>query len=297
MTNSEPANVLIVSCEDGAGDTIVPRLMAAGASLERIRIVSVVSDAKGEERLPSIPADLALLEKAIDKHDARLVIIDPLVAYLPDNVNTHKDQSVRRALAPLARLAERSGVAIVVVRHLRKAEHENSIYAGGGSIAIIAQARTGLLVTEDPENAEDRILSVTKCNVAAKAPSLRFRFSTPGTDKPELLAPRIEWLGESTLSADELVQKTRGRRRTGPKEVAEDFLRDVLSERPKSANWVEEQAKERGISPATMGRAKTSLGVWSRRREWFATEGIELGESNSPEDLWFWWIAPSDRQE
>ena len=108
MTISEPANVLIVSCEDGADDTIVPRLMAAEANLERIRIVSVVLDAKGEERLPSIPADLTLLEKAIDEHDARLVIIDPLVAYLPDNVNTHKDQSVRRALAPLARLAERS---------------------------------------------------------------------------------------------------------------------------------------------------------------------------------------------
>jgi hypothetical protein len=70
------------------------------------------------------------------------------------------------------------------------------------------------------------------------------------------------------------------------------FLREVLGERPMSANWIKQQSGERGISPATLERAKTSLGIWSRRREWFATEGIKLGESNSLEDLWFWWIAP-----
>ena len=288
----EPGNVVIASCEDGMADTIVPRLNAADAELSRIHFFSVLRDGKGGERLPAIPEDLPAFERVISETNAQLVIIDPLMGYLSDTANSWKDQSVRKALTPLAGLAERSGAAIVVVRHLRKGEHESAIYAGGGSIAIIGQARTGLLVTEDPEKATDRILSVTKCNVAAKAPSLRFRFSTPGPDQPMLLAPKIEWLEEVQLSADELVQGARCRSRNGPKEEAVTFLREVLANGPMSANWIEKQAGERGISPATLGRAKSSLGVWSRRREWLETEGIELGEPNSPEDLWFWWIPP-----
>lgn len=300
MPNSQEAcevgSVVIASCEDGMADTIVPRLNAAHADLSRIHFFSVIRDGKGGERLPAIPEDLPAFERVINETNAQLVIIDPLMGYLSSAADSWKDQSVRKALTPLACLAERSGAAIVVVRHLRKSEHESAVYAGGGSIAIIGQARTGLLVTAHPENVEDRILSVIKCNVAAKAPSLRFRFTAPGPDQPTLLAPKIEWLEEVQLSADELVQGARRRNRNGPRDEAVTFLKETLAERPMSANWVEEQAKERGISPATMGRAKTSLGVWSRRREWFATEGIKLGESNSPEDRWFWWIAPSNRQ-
>jgi hypothetical protein len=289
-----PGGVVIASCEDGVADTIVPRLMAADADLSRVYFFSGLVDTNGDERLPVIPEDLPAFARVISESNARLVIIDPLVGYVSERKNSWSDQSIRTALIPLAALAERSGAAIVIVRHLRKSEHESAIYAGGGSIGIIGQARTGLLVTENPDNAEERILSVTKCNVAAKASSLRFRFSTPGTDRPELLAPRIEWLGESTLSADELVQKTRCRRRTGPRDAAEDFLRDVLSEGPRSANWVKEQADKRGIASATLERAKRELGVKSERRESFENKGTKLSDPASRDDRWFWWIEPSD---
>jgi hypothetical protein len=229
--------------------------------------------------------------------NAKLVIIDPLMAYLGDGVNSHRDQSIRRALSPLANLAQESGAAIIIVRHLRKSEHESAIYAGGGSIGIIGQARTGLLVAEDPANRENRILAVTKCNVAAKAPSLRFRFSTPGPDQPTLLAPRVDWLGESQLSADELVQTARRGRRDGPRDEATAFLKEALSDQPMPANWIKKEAKERGIASATLERAKRELGVKSKRREWFKNKGTKLGDSSSPDDRWFWWIEPSDNSD
>ena len=93
------------------------------------------------------------------------------------------------------------------------------------------------------------------------------------------------------------VQGARSRSRNGPKEEAVTFLRDVLAEWPMSANWIKEQAEKRGISSATLGRAKSSLKVQSKRREWLESKEIELGEPNSTEDLWFWWIAPCDRHE
>ena len=290
----EPGGTLIISCEDGVADTVVPRLQAAEADLQRIKILSVIRDADGAERLPVIPADLPVIRDVIAEMRAKLVIIDPLMAYLGDRVNSWSDQSIRRALSPLANLAQESGAAILVVRHLRKSDDGPAIYRGGGSIGIIGQARTGLLVAEDPGNSDNRILAVTKCNVAAKAPSLRFRFSTPGPDQPTLLAPKIDWLGEVQLSADELVHAAPGRRRHGPSDEATEFLKEVLSDRPMPANWIKKEAKERGIASATLERAKRALGVKSKRREWLKNKGTELGKSTSPGDRWFWWIEPSD---
>lgn len=116
----EPGGVVLCSAEDGIGDTVRPRLDAAGGDAERVLALATVPDGDAE-RLISVPEDLDVLRRGIERVSAALVIVDPLMAFLSGDVNSHRDQDVRRALAPLARLAEGTGVAVVVVRHLNKA--------------------------------------------------------------------------------------------------------------------------------------------------------------------------------
>src|SRR5262249_22936941 len=151
-----------------AADTIRPRLEAAGADLDRIHIFHAVRR-EGHEVIPSLPENLPELERAIRDRHAELVVIDPLMAYLGGGVDAHRDQDVRRALAPLAKMVERTGAAGLAVRHLNKggASGGNPLYRGGGSIGIIGAARSGLLVARDPDDPERRVFAVTKSNLAA----------------------------------------------------------------------------------------------------------------------------------
>jgi hypothetical protein len=142
--------VVICSAEDGLADTIRPRLDAAGGDPEKVLALGTLME-DGNERLISIPEDISAIEQGIERVDAAAVFIDPLMAFLSGRHNAHKDQDVRRALAPLAGLAERTGVAVAVVRHLNKATGGNPLYRGGGSIGIVGAARSALLVAKHPE--------------------------------------------------------------------------------------------------------------------------------------------------
>jgi RecA-family ATPase len=170
-----PADVVIVSLEDGVADTIRPRLEAADGDLARIHVITSIGP---EQRIPSVPDDLGEMEPVIAERGVKLVILDPLMGALSAGVNAHRDQDVRRALAPLAAMAQRTGAAIVIVRHLNKAEEKSAIYRGGGSIGIIGAARVGLLVARDPDatSPDDprRVLAVAKCNLARESRALRF---------------------------------------------------------------------------------------------------------------------------
>jgi len=154
----EAAGVVLLSAEDGLADTIRPRLDAAGGDPSRVLALATVQDAHGE-RLVSIPEDLEIIRLGIERVNAKLMIVDPLMAFLSGDVNSHRDQDVRRALAPLAAVAESTGAAVVVVRHLNKDSGGNVLYRGGGSIGIIGAARCALLVAKHPEDENIRNLS------------------------------------------------------------------------------------------------------------------------------------------
>lgn len=286
----EPRGVVLVSCEDGAADTIVPRLIAAGADRSRIVHLPIARRKNGAEVPLVIPDDLEQVHHAIRRVEAGLVIIDPLVAHLSERTNSWNDQHVRRALTPLAAFAERERVAVGAVRHLSKAEQTKAIRAGGGSIGIIGQARFGLIVAEDPDNPAERLLAVTKCNVSAKASTLRFRMveATGQTeDGDEWKAGRVEWLGESGANADDLVQSASPRSRRGSAlHLAEEFLHEWLTDGPVASNVLTHEAERAGIAPATLNRAKDKLRVASYRREAFEKRGTSL-EERGEGDRWF----------
>jgi RecA-family ATPase len=270
----EPAGVVLLSAEDGLADTIRPRLDAAGAEPSKILALATVPDEDGHDRLLSIPEDLALIEKGIRRVGARLVVVDPLMAFLSGDANSHRDQDVRRALAPLAGLAERTGASVLVVRHLNKAMANNPLYRGGGSIGIIGAARMAFVVGKDPQDENRRVLASTKNNLAMPPASLMF-----GLTEADSGSVKVNWLGQSEVSAKDILATPQDQEHAEARGEAVEFLNDVLSDGPVAASQVKEEAEDAAISERTLARAKKALGVMSYR------EG-EAGRRGKGQWLW-----------
>lgn len=249
-----PAGVVLLSAEDDPADTIRPRLDAAGADVARIAALTAICTGS-RERMPSLDA-LGMIEQAIAQTGARLVVVDPLMAYLPTATDSHRDQDIRSLLAPLGQLAARSAVAIVIVRHLNKRSGGNPLYRGGGSIGIVGAARSGLLVAHDPDDADGqrRILAVTKSNLSAEAPALAYRVDSAGG------VPRIRWEGPTQHTATQLVAEgaSDGEGR-GALAEAREWLSDILADGPQPAKEIQRAAREAGISDITLRRAREAI--------------------------------------
>jgi hypothetical protein len=276
----EPAGVVLLSAEDGLADTIRPRLDAAGADTSKILALATVPDENGHDRLLSIPEDLALIEKGIRRVGARLVVIDPLMAFLSGDTNSHRDQDVRRALAPLAGLAERTGTAVLVVRHLNKAAANNPLYRGGGSIGIIGAARMAYVVGKDPQDENRRVLAPTKNNLAMPPASLMF-----GLEEAESGSVSVDWLGNSEVSAKDLLATPQDREHADARGEAVEFLEEILSGGPVPAAQVKEEAEDAAISERTLARAKKTLRVMSYR---------EGGTGSRGKGQWLWKLPGVD---
>lgn len=292
----EPADVVILSAEDGAADTIRPRVDAAQGDARRIHLLTSIQTAGGEEETPDLGNHVPMIRLAVDRTRAALVIIDPLMAYLGPDTNSHRDQDVRRTLAPLSRMAEETGCAVLVVRHLNKTNGGPALYRGGGSIGISGAARVALLVAKDPEDDERRVLAVVKNNLAPHAPALGFQLASVGH------VARVEWDGEpANYTADELLAVSfQDPEEKTAKESAADFLRALLANGPVPAKQVKKDAAENGLSWKTMCRAKKELEIVSEKKgyakdtEWTwrlpAWQGVTsirdeaTGGGRSPED-------------
>jgi hypothetical protein len=260
------AGAVIVSLEDGAADTIVPRLIAAGADLSKVRIISTVRDTSGIERTPRIPEDLPAIEAAIRNVGAALLIIDPLSGVLDGNTDSHRDQDVRRSLAPLAALAERTGVAVICIRHLNKSGGLNPKYRGGGSIGIIGAARAAFLFGSAPGRDGVHVMAPIKGNLwRKKPPALEYSIGEKNQQ------PVVIWDGESQCTAASLLAPPESKEESNAITLAKDFLRGLLAGGPKAAEYVLKEAHDAGVAQKTLYRAKNELRVASRK------EGMEDG--------------------
>ena len=190
-------------------DTIRPRIDAAGGDPQRIVVFVAVPNGTETGRPFALPRDLPILDAVVEKADAALVIFDPLVAFLPAGVSASIDQHVRHALGALKASAERTGAAIVVVRHLNKSPSANPLYRGLGSVGIIGAARSGLLLAVDPDDPDRRVLALAKGNLTRPPASLAFRLE----EAPGATVARVVWDGESPWTAAQLLQSQRASRR------------------------------------------------------------------------------------
>jgi hypothetical protein len=254
--------VVILSAEDGLRDTIRPRLDAAGANCERILFLDSVPAPGGEgkeKRLPILPDDVPYIQAAVERMKAIFVLIDPVTAFLGSDINAHKDADCRRALFPLANMAEKTGAAVDVIRHLNKGNSSNPLYRGGGSIGIIGAARSGLLVAKDPENPDKRVLAGTKCNLAKLPPSLAFDLSQAPNG-----ALHIGWQGESSHTAQSLLAIPKDDEERTAVQEAVDVLRTLLAGGGRPADDVRREARKAGVADVTLRRTKAILGVEAR---------------------------------
>jgi AAA domain len=252
---AEPAGAVFLSAEDDPEDTIQPRLALIGADLTRIVLLTAVKREDGLS-LPTI-ANLGSITQAVKLVDAKLVVIDPLMAYLPGETNSYRDQDIRRCLAPLVALAAELDVAVLVIRHLNKTSNNNPLYRGGGSIGIIGAARSGLLVVKDPDDDSQCILSVAKSNLAKLPASLAYKILSNAAE-----VPFISWLGTTQHTAASLLhdQADTAEDRSAVREAG-GFLQEFLKTGPRKVPDVFKAARAAGITEITLRRGKAAMGV------------------------------------
>ena len=260
-------SVMLLSAEDDPADTIRPRLDAAEADCERVHILQAIrvidNEGNSTERLFSLKQDIAVLEELLPSlPDCRLLVIDPISAYL-DSTKSHENADVRGLLAPLAALATRCGVAVVMVQHLNKNAVGSAIYRAMGSIAFVAAARAAYIVTKDRENQQRRLLMPAKNNLAKDNTGFAYTVATA-----ENGAPVIMWeLEPVTITADEALTPSISNEEQTDSDWAVTIVEQILSNGSVSAKEGEKEAREAGLTTKMARRAREKLGVTTRKAD------------------------------
>ena len=273
----EPARALLLTAEDGLGDTVRPRIEDMGGDLSRITVLTAVRKGDGEERHLSLVDDLSALGEVLSEGGYDVVIIDPINAYLGTELDTNRDAALRSVLTPIAALAAKHRVAIILVRHLTKGSRDRAIYRGQGSIAYTAAARLAMIVGKNPDNEGERVIAWVKNNLGPEAPAIAFSLNDG----------QFRWLGETDVTASALVAPEQGPEERSALEEAKAFLRAALSEGPVSAADVMQMAKSEGHSERTIKRAKSAneLAIISRPEGEAGRRGVRA---------WIWQLPDAD---
>jgi hypothetical protein len=213
-------------------------------------------------RMFALPNDAELLEQIIVERNVGLVVLDPFALFMDDDLSENSNKDVRKCLTPLELIAQRTGASIIAVRHLNKGGGTNAVYRGGGSIGILAAARLGLLLAEDPRDKEIKCLARIKGNLGRDPLTLQFRL----VDVPASEVAKVEWLGVSDLTADELLMgKVVGTEVMDEWDEATEWLKDYLAGGPKPNKHMSRDAAQDKISKESLQKAKTRLRVKQRK--------------------------------
>ena len=243
MERMEPFNVIYQTAEDGLGDTVKPRLIEAGADLDRVLVIddSEVQLTLSDERI----------EKAIVENNARLVIIDPIQAYLGADVDMNRANEVRPIFMRLGQVAQRTGCAILLIGHLNKAAGMQSLQRGLGSIDIAAAVRSVLFIGKLKHDPTMRILTHEKSSLAPPGVSLAFSLGDEGG---------FRWVGEYDITADEMLSGIEPQRETKTQQAKDLICTLLAGGKQVLSEDIDKAALERGIPGRTVRDAKRELG-------------------------------------
>ena len=243
MERMEPFNVIYQTAEDGLGDTVKPRLIEAGADLDRVLVIddSEVQLTLSDERI----------EKAIIENNARLVIIDPIQAYLGADVDMNRANEVRPIFMRLGQVAQRTGCAILLIGHLNKATGMQSLQRGLGSIDIAAAVRSVMFICKLKHDPTMRILTHEKSSLAPPGASLAFSLGDEGG---------FRWVGEYDITADEMLSGIEPRRETKTQQAKDLICALLAGGKQVLSEDIDKAALERGIPGRTVRDAKRELG-------------------------------------
>ena len=243
MERMEPFNVIYQTAEDGLGDTVKPRLIEAGADLDRVLVIddSEVQLTLSDERI----------EKAIIENNARLVIIDPIQAYLGADVDMNRANEVRPIFMRLGQVARRTGCAILLIGHLNKAAGMQSLQRGLGSIDIAAAVRSVMFIGKLKHDPTMRILTHEKSSLAPPGLSLAFSLGDEGG---------FRWVGEYDITADEMLSGIEPQRETKTQQAKDLICTLIAGGKQVLSEDIDKAALERGIPGRTVRDAKRELG-------------------------------------
>ena len=255
----EPGNVIIVQAEDDIEDTLLPRLHAAGADLNRVILLKrawTTQDANGKSKVRKIVFDdLESLHLVASQYQPKLIVFDPFNAFVSGSPNT--SHSTRPMMENLMNLAATHDCCVLVVRHISKHHRGIALDAGAGSHDIVAACRSMLLAARDPQIPGQFVLTHAKSNLSARGDSLTYRIANVS----DWDAPRLEFTGYSHLTADDLANP---KRFDNGVQDAEAFLQSLLAQEPRPSEEVKKAAQRRGFSRRVLDAAKKNVGVKTR---------------------------------
>ena len=249
---TEPINIIYQTAEDGLADTVKPRLIAADADYKRITVI--------DESTSELSFTDERLEQAIIETKAKLVILDPLQAYIGASVDMHRANEIRPIMKHLAEVAQRQQCAVVLIGHLNKAMGMKSSYRGLGSIDIPASARSVLLVGRIKDNPTVRVMAQVKSSLAPEGEPIAFELNKE---------TGFHFIGKYNISVDDLLN---GMATTSKLERAEMLLKDKLSDGSAIRQTeLKRLAETIHIKERTLNEAKKNLGIISKNvnGKWF----------------------------
>lgn len=246
MKVTEPVNVIYQTAEDGLADTVKPRLELAGADCERIIVI--------DESDKSLSMVDERLEEAIVRTGARLLILDPIQAYLGGGMDMNRANEARDMTKKLGALAEKTKCAIILIGHMNKASGNKAAYRGMGSIDFFAVARSVLLVGRVEGEPNTRAVAQIKNNLAAFGHPKAFALSEEG----------FQWIGDYEITVDEVLGGIAPK--ANKMEQAKQMLRELAeTQNAVLSNEIFDRADEMGISKRTLENAKKELGIRARK--------------------------------
>lgn len=246
----EPIHIIYQTAEDGIEDTIKPRLEKAGADCSMIRVI--------DETDKELSMTDDRLEQAIIETKARLIILDPIQAYIGATVDMHRANEIRPVLKHLGIIAEKHNCAIILIGHMNKASGSKSTYRGLGSIDIQATARSVLLVARLRDKPNIRIMAHDKSSLAPAGDAIGFEMTEDNG---------MVCIGPYDITIDELLSGNDGR---GKKklDIAENFIKEYFgSNKVIPSNEIMMEAAKRSIRRNTLLSAKKKLGITSDKEK------------------------------
>ncbi len=264
--HGRPCRVMFATSEDAWEFTMVPRLLAAGAGLDLIGRVQVQDD--GIVTGLTTPVDVPALAAYIGSHDVVLLVLDPLTSVMDGRIDAHRDREVRKALEPLAQLAEDTGAAVLGNVHLGKGLGTDPVNLILGSRAFSAVARVALVAARDPDDESSNVLSVEKSNLGRiDVPGLTYRVDGVeiATDEGPASAGLLVWTGETDRRVRDIMADQDGER--SERDEAAEWLTGYLTDNGGEARAgdVFKAGRKDGHAERTLKRARERAGVASVR--------------------------------
>jgi energy-coupling factor transporter ATP-binding protein EcfA2 len=266
--HGQPRSVLVAATEDSWEHTIVPRLMAAGADLNRVFRIDVVTE-DGFDGLLTLPSDISALFDAVASSAAALLLLDPLMSRLSAHLDSHKDAEVRIALEPLTAFAKRAGISVLGIIHVNKSGSGDALNSIMGSRAFGSVARAVLMAVRNPEDGTCTF-GLAKNNLGSKDDMPAYRYQIVGervanTDEGEVWTGKVEWQGDAERSVDEVIYALSEGGMAGVSAVDEAaaWLEDYLTAEggSKASSIVKSAGAKQGHNDRNLRRAAQKMRV------------------------------------